>query len=524
MTSLVLLSEQSLIRALGWSLLHFVWEGAIVAVLLALGSKLLSDRSPQLRYIVACCALVLMTILPLITFGYIAITSHPVGHAIAYAIVEKGPMMSLRFGFSGAADSWLDRIAVSLDRLLPWIMAVWIVGVIFFLGRLNIGLIVARKMRSVATQAASIELRMLFHDLKHRLGMTIPVRLAISSLVQVPTVIGWLRPVVLIPMGCLTGLSPIQIEAILAHELAHIQRHDYLVSVLQSLVEAVLFYHPAVWWVSRQVRKEREDCCDDMAVRTSGDSLAYAKALSHLEERRSSYPVVSLGANGSALVMRIRRLLGYKEAPAFSRLAAITLLAVMVAAVVLGIDTLARAQSSGGKKLTANHEAASQTEPQMYQKWLDEDVVWIISPQERGQFMKLLNDDERNEFIKQFWQRRDLENPAGGENNFRAEYYHRIAYANQHFAAAVPGWKTDRGRIYIMYGPPESIDAHLGTVGSAKPYEVWHYRAIKGYSQPNQVQETRENKSALLMKKDVDIKFVDTCGCGNLQLETSPKE
>ncbi len=522
MTPFAVFSEQPLLRILGWSLLHFVWEGFIVASFLACVLKMLSGHSPQFRYIVAFCGLGLMTALPLITFAYLAITSPTMDHAITYPIAEKGPFISLPHDFNGAADSWLSQITASLDRSLPWLLTAWFIGVVVFLTRLNIGLLVAQRMKAIATQPASLELQLLFKQVKNRLEIQRTVRLASSALVRVPTVIGWLRPVVLIPVGCLTGLSPIQIESIFAHELAHILRQDYLVSILQSFVEAALFYHPAIWWVSAQVRKERENCCDDLAVRMSGDSLAYAKALSLLEEHRSSYPAVNLGANGGALFMRIRRLLGYKEAPAFSQLAGMTLLALVITAAALSIGTLARAQASADKKLSAEHEAASQTVPQLYQKWLDEDVVWIISPEERARFMKLSSDEERNEFIKQFWERRKVQSPGGGESDVRAEYYHRIAYANQHFAGADPGWKSDRGRVYILYGPPDSIDAHLAAGGTVKPYETWHYRSIQDHTS-QQVSGTKDYRTTLVTRKDVDMKFVDTCSCGNLQLQTSQK-
>jgi GWxTD domain-containing protein len=510
MTFFLLLAEQPLVRVFGWSLLHFVWQGAIVAGLLAVALRLLSGRSAQVRYGVACGALLLMTVLPLATFGYLAMTSRGADAAITHSSASTGFVIGDAGGFGGMGDSWLGPIAASLDRSLPWILAAWCAGVVLFLGRLNVGLIVARRMTRTATQAASLELQRVFQGVKQRVGVTRAVRLAHSALVQVPTVIGWLRPVVLIPLGCLTGLSPVQVEAIFAHELAHIRRHDYLVSVLQSFVEAVLFYHPALWWVSKQVRREREDCCDDLAVRVSGDSLAYAKALSLLEEHRSSYPVVSLGANGGALVMRIRRLLGYEEAPAFSQLAAMTLLVVMVAAVALGIGTLARAQSSANKQMLEEHETGSHAVPQIYRKWVDEDVRWIITPEERARFMQLSSDDERNEFIKQFWERRDAQVPGGGKNDFRAEYYGRIAYANQHFGAGVAGWKTDRGRILIMYGLPNSIDSHPGSSGGTRPYEVWRYNVI-------------QEDSALVAKKNVDMKFVDTCSCGNFKLQMPAK-
>jgi GWxTD domain-containing protein len=521
MTFFILFVEQPLVRVFGWSLLHFVWEGAIVAGLLAVALRLLRGRSAQVRYGVACGALVLMTVLPLATFAYLSMTFHSVDRAIANSAVQGGAVMGLAGGFGGTADSWLGRMAASLDRALPWILAAWCAGVMLFLGRLNVGLIVARRMTRLATQAVSLEVQMVFQNLKDRVGVTRAVRLANSALVQVPTVIGWLRPVVLIPVGCLTGLSPVQVEAIFAHELAHIRRHDYLVSVLQSFVEAVLFYHPAVWWVSKQVRREREDCCDDLAVRVSGDSLAYAKALSLLEEYRSSYPVVSLGANGGALVMRIRRLLGYEEAPAFSQLAGMTLLAVMVVMLALGIGTFARAQTSADKQTAVGQEGTSQAVPQIYRKWLDEDVVWIITPEERAKFIKLANDEERNEFIKQFWERRGEQVSGGAKTDFRAEYYRRIAYANEHFAAGVPGWKSDRGRVYVMYGLPNSIDSHPSSGNDVKPFEVWHYNVIQAHSAP--VQGMQGDSAMTFTKKDVDMKFVDTCSCGNYLLQTSSK-
>jgi len=521
MRLLMQLSEAPWVRALGWSLLHFVWQGMIVAALLAVGLKLMRGRSAQARYGLACGALALIAILPVATFAYLVVTAHGARNAITDFAGQRMTVMIASGGLGGGADSWVGLVTALLNRALPWILASWMLGVLLFLGRLNVGLMVARRMKLLATHAVSAELQRVFAQLKMRLGIARPVRLAHSALVQVPTVIGWLRPVVLIPVGCLTGLSPVQIEAIFAHELAHIRRHDYLVSVLQSLVEAVLFYHPAVWWVSKQVRREREDCCDDLAVSVSGDSLAYAKALSLLEEHRSTYPAVSLGANGGALMMRIKRLLGYEETPAFSQLAAMMLVAVMVAGIALSVVTLARAQSSADKKVAEQQSAEEASVPPMYRKWLDEDVLWIITPEERAKYLKLANDEERNEFIKQFWERRDAQAPGGGKADFRAEYYGRIAYANEHFAGADPGWKTDRGRIYILYGNPDSIDSHPAGAGDVKPYEVWHYNAIQQYAPA--VQEAQGDRPLTLKKEDVDMKFVDTCSCGNLRLQAVPK-
>jgi hypothetical protein len=168
----------------------------------------------------------------------------------------------------------------------------------------------------------------LFHKVGRKLEMNFAVQLLTSALVEVPTVIGWLRPAAIVPFGCLAGLSKTQIEALLAHELAHIKRHDYLVNALQMLTETMFFYHPLVWWVSKQIRREREYCCDDLALTVSENPLAYAKALSSLEEQRSSIPSAALGADGGSLVLRVRRLLGCNDMPPFAKMLAGTSLSI----------------------------------------------------------------------------------------------------------------------------------------------------------------------------------------------------
>jgi TonB family protein len=346
MTTLMEFWGQPLAHAMGWTLLHFCWQGAVIAVLLWCVLGLLAGRSPQLRYLAACSALALTVLVPLATFAYIVSAQHAMRAANATIAIDAG--MVLRVGLDGPVAPWQIQIADTLDRAVPWVMLTWFAGVIFFLGRLNAGFLIARRMRFVATEAPPADLQEMFDELCARLEVSRPVRLLKSALVEVPTVIGWLRPVVLVPVSCFTGLSSAQIKAILSHELAHIRRHDYLVSVFQSVIEALLFYHPAVWWVSKQVRRERECCCDDMAVGVGGDALAYAKALSYLEERRSSLPEVALGANGGVLTMRIKRLLGCTERSAASQLAAMMVLMVVVAAIAASIGTMARAEARTG--------------------------------------------------------------------------------------------------------------------------------------------------------------------------------
>jgi len=153
-----------------------------------------------------------------------------------------------------------------------------------------------------------------------------------------------------------------------------------------------------------------------------------------------------------------------------------------------------------------------------YQKWLDEDVRWIVTPQERAAFVRLTTDQQRDEFVTAFWERRNP-TPRAAENPFKQEHYRRIAYANVHFAFTskdknIPGWKSDRGRIYIVYGPPDSIDLHAsapyqlasGVRTSIDPYEVWSYQKIKGFGE------------------DVTVRFVDKCRCGEFRQASAPSD
>ena len=199
---------------------------------------------------------------------------------------------------------------VQQAQFLLWVVMVWLAGAVVFWVRLAGGWVVAARMRSMLVRRAPPEWQEILRRLGARIGLSRPVRLLVSALVQVPTVVGWLRPVVLVPVGALSGLPAEHLEALLLHELAHIRRHDYLVNILQSVAEALLFYHPAVWWVSGHIRAERELCCDDVAVSVSGDALTYARALAQLESYRPAHLSAAVAANGGSLSDRIARLLG----------------------------------------------------------------------------------------------------------------------------------------------------------------------------------------------------------------------
>jgi len=284
-------------RALGWALVHFLWEGAAVAALLAAVLFLGRPASARLRYGLACVALAVM----LAAFGVTLAVLWP-----APAVV-MAPHVSMRFAVPVASLPIAPPPAAPVDRL-NWIVPFWMAGVLIFYARMAGGWLAVQRLRGRAASPAAPEWQERLRALAARLRVTRPVVLLESAVAESPVMMGFLRPAILVPAGLLAGLAPDQLEAILLHELAHIRRHDYAVNVLQSLVEGLLFYHPAVWWVSGIVRAERENCCDDAVVALRGDARGYAAALAALESLRSAGQP-ALAAKGGNLMKRIHRLL-----------------------------------------------------------------------------------------------------------------------------------------------------------------------------------------------------------------------
>jgi VWFA-related protein len=197
--------------------------------------------------------------------------------------------------------------------MLPWLVMAWSTGVVVFSARIALGWRMASRLRQAASGPVPLAWRQALQELKLRMRVSAPARLLASSLTTAPAVVGWLRPVILMPVAAMTGMPMEHVRALLAHELAHILRQDYLVNILQSMAEALLFYHPAVWWVSNQIRVERESCCDDLAVEACGDVLAYATALADLDAYRRARLRLAQAADGGPLLHRIRRLVGEAE-------------------------------------------------------------------------------------------------------------------------------------------------------------------------------------------------------------------
>ncbi|HTP35103.1 MAG TPA: GWxTD domain-containing protein [Candidatus Acidoferrales bacterium] len=442
-------------NALAWALVHFLWEGAALAFFLLFFTR----ASARVRYCAACAALFAMPLAFAVTF--LRLWQPPVASA-AHRLV---PQLTAVPGLGAATNDW----ASPAGPLWSWLVPLWITGVMVFYMRSFGGWCAARRLRvrGVAMPAAAWQERL--RGLHAQIGVRRPVSILESCLAEVPVVIGYLRPVILLPAGLATGLTTDQVEALLIHELAHIRRHDYLVNLLQTAVEGLLFYHPAVWWVSHVIRTEREHCCDDAVVALRGDARRYAAALTILEAMRA--PQAVLAATGGSLVHRVRRLLRQPEGPQTSLVPA-----VCAAILLLGAMSFLPAWQQQAPPEPALKEGSAEARGP-YQKWLTEDVAYIITSEERSGFKRLQTDAERERFIEQFWLRRDP-TPGTPENEFKEEHYRRIAYANDRFSDPdLAGWKTDRGRVYIVYGPPDEKESHPAV---NPPNEQWLYHHIEG--------------------------------------------
>src|SRR5579863_6747873 len=463
------LVQTPLAQALGLTLFHSLWEGAVVAILLVITLSVV--RSSRIRYAAACLAMLVIVA----GFSATLFRSLPEGFAPPATVIRNIP-----HAFPGE-QRFPELSGRRIAEVLPWLSPFWFAGVILFHMRGIASWMSARRLRRKGVCPATDRWQEKLNQLRERLRVSSPVGLLETALAQTPVVIGWLSPVILFPVGLLAGMPSSQIEAILLHELAHILRRDYLANLLQRVVEGFLFYHPAVWWISSVIRTERENCCDDLVVASSGNAHEYATALTALEENRRTVNNAALAATGGVLMKRVRRLLYPRENPrAFP--------APVFSAGILTIVT--------ALVLTAwQSKPAPVADP--FGSWLNVDVAYIITTAERDAFDKLQSNEEREIFVEQFWLRRDP-TPGTPENEFKDEHYRRMNYAGRFTSrSGTPGWKTDRGRIYITFGPPDEIDSHPGGSATKPPWEDWRYRFIEGIG------------------NDVNVEFVDNDSTGD---------
>ncbi len=342
-------------QLIGWALVHSLWQVALVAFVVAGLFALMRHAPPTLRYAVGMAGLGLMLALPVVTafrttsavsrsFSSTALSTGTTGSE-TLADAERGRSGQLSSGLSAPAASasatpsatvttdGAKRAAETTPRpvgveslsafaagvraianryvplALPWMVAAWLLGLLVLSARLIGGITRTRRLTTHSTSRAEERVVLAVRRVSRTLGVDRLVRVLQSTSIDVPMVVGALRPIVVVPASLITGMTPWQLEMLLAHEIAHIRRYDYLGNLAQTVVETLLFYHPAARWLSERVRDERENCCDDIAVAACGDPAAYTATLLALEESRTDGLVFAAAATGGSLVKRARRLL-----------------------------------------------------------------------------------------------------------------------------------------------------------------------------------------------------------------------
>ncbi len=310
-----------LLRTLGWTLLHFLWQGAGLTALFAAAAAVC--RSASARYALAVSALVLMMVSPVVTFTWLRAQANPAvqtgaGGASTWAETSTQHATALSRSRAPVAESGAGQATGML-----WLVEAWFLGVLLLSLRTAGGLILIERMRRREIKPVGAELYAKCAALQRRMGLDRVIRYCECHRLDAPAALGWFRPVVLLPVRALTGLTETQIEAVIAHELAHIRRLDCFVNLFQIATETLLFYHPAVWWVSQRIRAEREHCCDDEAIVICGDAVNYARALTLMEEWRAA-PALMMAANRGPLAERVMRLLGWNGAAGRIRVAGLS--------------------------------------------------------------------------------------------------------------------------------------------------------------------------------------------------------
>jgi len=319
-------------RTLGWTLLHFIWQGAALAALFAV--VVAACRSAAARYALAVGALVLMMLAPVLTFAWLLQETSPAVRSGAQAALAKVGTAGQRTIVAANAGAPAAEVAGETPAAMLWLVELWFLGVLLLSLRTAGGLFVIERMRRKELRPIGRELYLRCIALQLRMGLERVVRYCECERLEAPVVLGWFRPVVLLPIKALTGLNEEQIEAVIAHELAHIRRLDCFVNLFQIAAETLLFYHPAVWWVSQRIRAEREHCCDDEAIAICGDAVNYARALTLMEEWRTA-PALLMAANRSPLAERVLRLLGLNGATGRTRMAGLGMSFVCLAGALL---------------------------------------------------------------------------------------------------------------------------------------------------------------------------------------------
>ncbi|WP_337043104.1 M56 family metallopeptidase [Emticicia sp. 17c] len=384
--------SENLSSALGWTLIHSLWQG--VVIVLAFSVLRYFFKSSHARYWQGIGALGLQFVGAVATF---LLVYEPAEKSLA----DKPKFMPLFMQntatnldtvsvFAAGKLSFIQQVELFLQRNLDTIVLFWVIGASILLIRLVIGFVYVQKLKVQQVNPVAQEVQALMQRLQARINLNKPIRLLESARAAVPMTIGWIKPIILLPVGIMAGLTTTQLEAVLAHELAHIKRYDYLINIFQSVVEILFFYHPATWFISAQVRDERENCCDDFAVNVCGDRLVLAKALTQVATyQHQPRLAMAFGAKRQTFMDRIKRIVGINDSKpmSYSNWAVfVGMILVVAVGIAYGQERVAKNEQQKANKLRA---AQKQYDFYFFEK--DKKNVGVYKNQ-AGEIVKVLVD------------------------------------------------------------------------------------------------------------------------------------
>lgn len=317
--------QVAVIYAIGWTLLHSLWQGALLALVVYSVLRWVK-LSPQAKYTLTSLAQLSMVGMAAITFGLVY-------DQAPAPMITLGEIPAVPLGqFTNPSPESVRTFSDFLQPYLPWLTWVWVIGVSIAVLKGVFHFFQVQDLRFRQAQVLDFAWQQQLNQLGRRLGLSKTLLMLESNKIQSPLTLGHFKPVVLVPVGLLTNLPPAQVEAILAHEVAHIARHDFLINLCQTFIEALFFYHPVVWWLSQQVREAREHCCDDIAVALIDDKMTYARALTAVANHHIT-PTLSMAMQGpkGQLIARVKRLFGTHTPQRRLPLRALTSMLMLVA-------------------------------------------------------------------------------------------------------------------------------------------------------------------------------------------------
>ncbi|MHB8905840.1 MAG: M56 family metallopeptidase [Melioribacteraceae bacterium] len=348
------LIPEEFIKAIGWTIFHSLWQGAVISILLAGVLLMTGKKSAQLRYNLTVTALFFMFGISVITFAQVyssnTTRNSETVETASVSTINSNVSEQIDTATFNSENNFTGLLKSYFAQHLPLIVTIWFFGFLVFSFRFVGGVLYVQRLRHNGINPVDDSWFYKLKELSGKFGLKKLVSLSESTKVKAPITIGYLKPLILLPIGMISGLPQEQVEAIIIHELAHIKRYDFLINLFQTFIETIFFYHPAVWWISSTIKNERENCCDDLTLKLCGGSLIYFKALYNLQQICSDENKIALAAIGkkNQLFRRINRMNSNNKITSYGvRFAAFAVLLIVIAAASVYSTSSAKENNRG---------------------------------------------------------------------------------------------------------------------------------------------------------------------------------